>query len=412
MQRIESIRMYRGGNMENVTAMWLCSTVKSVGQIGRVLHRFGSPERAFSAPAEAWRSTKEFSEETKAAAQKRNESMLRAMKKELDRAEAYFLWHEEERFPERLRCIPEAPFGVFVQGRLPPKDMPLIAIVGTRACTPYGEEVASYFAKELAGAGVGIVSGLAAGIDSVAQKACLSVGGYTLAVLGCGIGTPYPKENWQLYRHIRDCGGILSEYPPGTAPMKHHFPMRNRMISAFADGILVIEARKKSGTLITVDRALEQGKDVFAIPGRITDANSAGCNALVQQGARLVTSPQEILEELSYRYPVRVFHKEQEGQLSFSPFVEEEAEKKTANKCEKSMTTINFTKLPLATEEKMVYSLLRLDPKHFDRLVCESGMRPTELAQVLHCLEGEGWIRQPAPNYYVVTYHNGGNHGE
>lgn len=194
-----------------------------------------------------------------------------------------FLW--EEAYPKRLKEISDPPLVLYRIGKLPEPEKKMAAIVGARACSSYGKEMAEYFARGLAKEGVGIVSGMARGADGIAQRAALSAGGYSVAVLGCGVDICYPEENRPLYERLWENGCILSEYPPGTLPHSRLFPPRNRIISALSDLVLVIEAREKSGTLITVDMALEQGKDVFAVPGRITDTCSRGCNRLIGNGA-------------------------------------------------------------------------------------------------------------------------------
>ena len=186
---------------------------------------------------------------------------------------------------------------------MPEPEKKMAAIVGARACSSYGKEMAEYFARGLAKEGVGIVSGMARGADGIAQRAALSAGGYSVAVLGCGVDICYPEENRPLYERLWENGCILSEYPPGTLPHSRLFPPRNRIISALSDLVLVIEAREKSGTLITVDMALEQGKDVFAVPGRITDTCSRGCNRLIGNGAGIAVSVAQLLQELQGSVP-------------------------------------------------------------------------------------------------------------
>lgn len=204
----------------------------------------------------------------------------------------------ETAFPGRLRKIPDAPWALYYVGKLPREQERAVALVGARDCTEYGRFMAKQFGDALARAGVQVISGLARGIDGVSQKAALEAGGYSFAVLGCGVDICYPEENRELYDALADAGGFCSEYPPGTPPKAVFFPPRNRLISGLADGLLVIEAKEKSGTLITVDMALEQGREVYALPGRATDPLSGGCNRLIRQGAGLVCTPEELLEAL------------------------------------------------------------------------------------------------------------------
>lgn len=212
-----------------------------------------------------------------------------------------FLTAEDRDYPGRLREIPSAPYALYVLGQLPPENLPAVAMIGARECSEYGIFVAKNFAKELGAHGIPVISGMARGIDSISQEAALKGGGRTYAVLGCGVDICYPKSSRRLYEQILEQGGILSTFPPGTEPMKRLFPERNRIVSGLADVILVVEARQKSGTFITVDMALEQGREVYAIPGRLTDRLSDGCNLLLQQGALIAVSPQDLLQHLSPR---------------------------------------------------------------------------------------------------------------
>lgn len=202
-------------------------------------------------------------------------------------------------YPERLFHIPDAPYGIYFRGRLPAEENHSVAIIGARNCSEYGRRIAHRFGEELASAGIQIVSGMARGIDGIGQQAALSAGGYSLAVMGCGVDICYPNENRKLYEMLCESGGVCSEYPPGTLPKSSLFPPRNRIISALSDIVLVVEAKNRSGTLITVDMALEQGKDVYAVPGRVTEALSEGCNRLLQQGAQVALSPADMIQTMT-----------------------------------------------------------------------------------------------------------------
>ena len=201
----------------------------------------------------------------------------------------------EEDFPERLREIPDSPKCIYLIGNLPEKKEPTVGIIGARNGTEYGKKVALSLARELVAYGIGIVSGMAYGIDSAAHRGALEGGGKTYAVLGSGADVCYPAVNQKLYEEIAKTGGIISEYAPGAPPLPHHFVERNRLIAGLSDVLIVVEARERSGTFITVDRALEQGKQVFAVPGRISDALSKGCNKLLMEGAGICLSQADIL---------------------------------------------------------------------------------------------------------------------
>lgn len=203
-------------------------------------------------------------------------------------------------FPQKLAGIPDPPFGIFYKGELPGEKTPALAIIGARKCSEYGKCMAENFAGNLAKRGVNIISGMALGIDGISQKAAIKAGGRSYGVLGCGVDVVYPKANETLYKQLAENGGILSEYPPGMEPRPILFPPRNRIISALSDAVLVVEAREKSGTLITVDMALEQGREVYAIPGRCTDSLSTGCNRLLRQGAGIAMAPQDIIEDMHW----------------------------------------------------------------------------------------------------------------
>lgn len=278
---------------------------------------------------------------------------------------------EEECYPKRLRELHGMPGALFVKGELPAEDVVTVAIVGARNCSTYGERITLQFAERLAGEGVQIISGMARGIDGAAHRGALNVSGKTFAILGCGVDICYPKEHKGLYRDIQKNGGILSEYLPGTAPLPKHFPARNRVISGLADVVLVMEAREKSGSLITADMALEQGRDIYALPGPVNSELSKGCHYLIRQGAGILLSPEDILEELS------VNRKFREGN------------------CQKK-------KKILESKEEIVYSKLGLYPKGREELLQLTGFHPQELAGILLSLEFGGHIEEITKNYYIV----------
>lgn len=281
-----------------------------------------------------------------------------------------FFSKNRQEYPERLHNIIDQPEGLYLKGRLPDPEGKTVAIVGARGCSYYGTKAAEAFAKAFAEAGVAVISGMARGIDTAAHMGALEGGGATFAVLGCGVDICYPKCNERLYQRILVNGGILSEYPPGAPPLAFHFPLRNRIISALADAVLVVEAKKKSGSLITADLALEQGKDVYAVPGGIYDPLSEGCNRLIAQGAGIAISPEDILKDL--------------GILT-----------KKIKRYEEKNNKV------LATKEKLVYSHLCLYPKGVDELAREVELPIQELLSILLELEMSGCAREIAKNHFV-----------
>lgn len=209
---------------------------------------------------------------------------------------------KDKGYPMRLSEISGSPNELYYIGELPDDRIPSVAIIGARNCSGYGRQMAREFAREIAAAGIQVISGMARGIDGIAQQAALAVGGKSYAVLGCGVDICYPKENNDLYVKLMGSGGIISEYPPTVPARADHFPLRNRIISGLADALLVIEARERSGTLITANMALEQGRDIYALPGRVTDSLSYGCNRLIYDGAFPAVRPYEFIEEFLKRY--------------------------------------------------------------------------------------------------------------
>ena len=201
-------------------------------------------------------------------------------------------------YPERLQHIDDPPILLYYQGKQSDKDHLAISIVGSRKSTAYGRSVCTYFVTELAKLGITTISGLAYGIDSIVHEASIKEGGRTIGVLGNGIDQIYPAKNRMLYEQVKEQGLIFSEFPLGARPVAYHFPMRNRIISGLGLGLLVIEAKEKSGTLITANFAAEQGKDIFAVPGNINHPNSKGTNQLIQDGAKLVIDVDDLLNEI------------------------------------------------------------------------------------------------------------------
>lgn len=275
----------------------------------------------------------------------------------------------DEEYPRGLRMIHNRPMGLFCKGTMPDNQRFCAAIVGARECSSYGSHVARMLAKELSSMGIQVISGLALGVDGASHRGALEAGKPTYGVLGCGINICYPKENYPLFEKMEKVGGILSEYGMGEKPKPANFPMRNRIISGIADVVIVVEAREKSGSLITAELALEQGKDVFAVPGRITDMLSSGCNHLIQSGAFPLLCIDDILDYFGMKH----------GKIQG---IQEKKQK------------------GLAKKEKKVYICLDLQPKFIEEIVKESGLPMHECVGILLDLEMAGYIVQDVNHYY------------
>lgn len=273
-------------------------------------------------------------------------------------------------YPERLRNIPDPPRTLYVRGSLPPDDRPTVAIIGARNASDYGLQVARSFGRALAMQGIAIISGMAAGIDSAGQWGAIDAEAKTYAVFGCGLNVCYPARNYLLYDKILEYGGgAISELPLDAPPIGKQFASRNRIIAGLADAVLVLEAREKSGTFITVGDALDQGKQIFALPGRVTDGLSKGCNQLIRQGADILTSPEDVLEYLHLTY-----HKEQQM-------------------FEKDVSMLN-------PKQQRVYAALDVEAKHLDQLIRKLAMSVQELSSILLELEILGFCESPKLGFY------------
>lgn len=285
--------------------MWLCSCPRMYrNTLLALTDYFGSPRAVYEADTRellAWKKleNKEMTAWVNELTVYKDTTGLADAERLLEKRNLHFVSRQSPLFPEKLRYLTDCPFGLFYRGHLPDPTIPAVSVVGARMCSHYGEQTASLIGRALAKEGYQVISGMALGIDSLAQSACVEEGGSSFAVLGCGADNCYPPESRPLYRDLEQKGGILSELPPGTEPLRVHFPQRNRLISGLSDAVIVVEARQKSGSLITADMALDQGKEVYAVPGRFNDLLSYGCNRLIDQGAGIVLSADSLLENLA-----------------------------------------------------------------------------------------------------------------
>ncbi|MBF0327787.1 MAG: DNA-protecting protein DprA [Nitrospirae bacterium] len=339
----------------------------------RLLSAFQTPERIFRASASALAEVEGMtSSKIKALTGFNNWD---AVKKEIDnmnRLGIAAITIEDKAYPEILKQIPDPPPVLFVKGALAEDDQYSVAIVGSRKMTGYGRTVAGQISSGLARCGLTVISGMARGIDTVAHTTALDVKGRTIAVLGCGLDRPYPPENLKLFERIQESGCVISEFPTGTPPLREHFPRRNRIISGLSLGVTVIEATTDSGSLITANMALDQNRDVFAIPGNITSKASEGTNRLIRKGATLVQKPEDIIEELSEKLKKMI--------------------KKSlpAESCIGTETALNS----LNQEEAAILNALDYTPKHPDDIGRELDIMPGKLLGLLLTLEIKGLVRQ------------------
>ncbi|MDO5424693.1 MAG: DNA-processing protein DprA [Eubacteriales bacterium] len=351
--------------------LWLCTRKELYRpQIACLLQYFQSPENLFYAPDRQVL-------EMQGIPQRQKEMLLADRKEwdyektmhELEKKGIRFISFFQPEYPARLRELSDYPFGIFVKGALPKPGGPAAAVIGARRCSAYGREKAGRIGRILAERGVQVVSGMALGVDGAAQNAAVCAGGKSFSVLGCGVDICYPREHIGLYDRLCQSGGILSEYPPGMPPVSWHFPVRNRLISALADCVIVIEAKERSGSLITADLAAEQGKDVLAVPGRMEDPLSRGCNRLIAQGAGILWEEEEIFRCLG---------------------LEGTTEGKSENK-----------KLVLEKKENMVYSGVDFHDKSLDTICRQVSLPRAEVLETLVSLQLRGLIKETAKNYYV-----------
>jgi len=351
--------------MKRIYWFWLCN-IPGVGRakIKRLLEEFKTPEEICRREKVEWFTQKEqqaFDESKRIKWLSRYTRM---------KAEGIRLVTcEEEEYPKRLVCLEDSPYVLYVKGRLPDENARTCGIVGARDCTGYGAWFAGKLGALLAQNGIQVISGLARGIDGEGQYGAVRMGGASFGILGNGVDICYPSENRPLYERIQEKGGLISEFAPGTRAKAGFFPMRNRLISALSDKLVVVEARKKSGSLITVDFALEQGKEVFGVPGRVTDELSEGVNKLLRVGAGVLTRPEDILEEFGIEY------------------IEKQPDEKN-----------NFL---LAESENMLYSMLDLQPKNIQHIIEETGLCIARVSELLLELQMKGLVAECGKNHYV-----------
>jgi DNA processing protein len=363
--------------------VWL-SCIPGIGA-----RRFYKLLEFFDSPAEIFRATDAELKHAELIIGKKNIEILRNYKSEkyLKQADAILLNQNIrvitllcKEYPPLLKTIYDPPPVIYVMGQELKTNLPTIAIVGSRRSSEYGRITARNISRTLAEAGVVIISGMARGIDSMAHAGALDAeNGYTIAVLGCGVDYIYPLENKRLYYSILERGTIISEYPPGTSPAPGNFPARNRIVSGMSHGILVVEAGIKSGALITVDCALEQGRDVYALPGNINSPLSQGTNKLLKEGAKIVTSVEDIIEDLKNASLLQ--------SQSILPF----------HRPDSSTQVLDLF-------ESLVYNALEDGEKGFEDLVLLTKIEPGQLNGILTLMEIKGVIKKLPGKIFSIQW--------
>lgn len=284
--------------------------------------------------------------------------------------------YDDPDYPPRLRAIADPPSFLYVKGEIRPEDANAIAVVGSRNASPYGLKMARDLCHALAALGFTVVSGMARGIDGQAHEAALSAGGRTIAVLGSGADVVYPREHKALYQRIGENGAVISEFPLGTPPLAQNFPYRNRLISGLALGVVVVEATEKSGSLITARLALEQGREVFAVPGEAGRSRSRGTHGLIRQGAKLVEGVEDILEEVAPQL-VGALKKDARGPA--------------------------LRAAGLGADAQRVLELIGAEALHVDEIAERSGLSPARVLEILLRLEIDGLLQQLPGKRFVAS---------
>ncbi len=343
--------------MEHIQYVYWLSCIKGIGcvKIGHLLEKFGSEEEIFKASRQSLYEVAGLREvDIYEILHSKNTDNIKYSYEKMKKSNIHLTYKGHKHYPKKLYNIYNSPYSLFYKGRLPYEDKLSIAVVGARNASYRGCETAKKIGKELAENGLQVISGLARGVDISSQIGALMIaGGRTFAVLGCGADICYPRQNIEQYMLMQENGGIISEYSPGMPPVSGNFPMRNRIISGLSDGILVIEAREGSGSLITAELGLEQGKDIFVVPGNIDDSLYSGSNELIKSGAALVTNTRDIMDAMG------IFKDD------------------SIDKYKKKVEVM------LETTEKMVYSSLSLEPAHVSEISLKCGLNIANTMEIL-----------------------------
>ena len=360
--------------MKKDTKYWVgFNLVKGIGpvRLEKLLEYFGNLHEAWQSPSHHLTAAGLNAKLCQQLIQIRKEVCLDVVVDDLLAAGIQVLTWDDPAYPERLRQIKQSPFVIYLKGNLIEDDIWSVAVVGTRRFSPYGRQVTELLTRTLAEQGITIISGLARGIDGIAHQQALDAGGRTLAVLGSGLDQIYPPEHRGLAEKISKQGGLISDYPPGTPPDGSNFPPRNRIISALSKAVLVIEAGRKSGSLITANYAAEQGKEVFAVPGKITAPLSKGTNQLIKVGAHPLLEVQDVLDFLNMKLVAR--------------------------------QQVLQRALPSDHKEAVLYNVVGDEPLHVDELSIMTELPIEEVTATLAVMELKGMVRKTFGMKYIAV---------
>lgn len=351
-----------------------------------VLQHFGSPEDCYYADERAYSAVESLGEGAVAALCNKELKEAEVILSACEKKKIHILTYGDALYPAFLRNIADPPLVLYYRGILPDFDRePMIGVVGTRKASAYGLSTARQMGRQIAAHGGIVVSGMAEGIDAMATWGALDAGKTAVGVLGNGVDRIYPSCNRDLFRKMEQQGCLISEYPPGTAPAKWNFPKRNRIISGLSNGVLVVEAPQKSGALITARQALEQGRDVFVVPGNIGVSSCEGSNALLKDGAVLATSGWDVVGEYAYRYPDKI-HKE-------IPIVQPTADKIVVdNPMPPLYSDVENNAADLSDTEKAILTAIGHGEQLIDTVIAETGLDSSDVLAALTMLEVSGYV--------------------
>ncbi len=350
--------------------------IKELGPVTQraLIARFGSAKEVFRAPVQELMEVEGVGPKRAKAIKEFNHwDRVEDILRKAQAGEISIVGYTEPEYPSQLKEIPDPPLLLYMKGQITADDRFAIAVVGPRKPTEYGLRVASMLARGLSERGLTIVSGLARGIDTEAHKAAILAGGRTIGVLGSGIDVPYPPENKGLMKRIERAGAVITEFPPGTKPERGNFPIRNRIISGLSLGVIIVEAPEDSGALITANYALEQSREVFAVPGMVTSGKSRGVHKLIKQGATLVETPEDILEVLGPQL---------KGLIK---------DRKKAQR------------VTLSSEERLLIDHMSSEPVHVDELTRKAQLPLNRVMALLTGLELKGVVQQlPGKRFHLI----------